>query len=217
MAPNASAAMLPDAIYEELRASILAQADPPGSTLTESAVALRFGVARPTAKLAIEKLVTEGLLRREKNQSARVPVLTRGDVADLLDARAIVEAAAASSLATNGTIPAAALAAHRSIQAQADSRSNVASLDIEFHRTLVTGQSNLRIQRMHALLMGEIELCIGQVLAGHLRSASDVGSEHQGILDAITSGDAELADSLTRRHIAITRERLLARFDALSN
>lgn len=213
MAANASAAMLPDAIYEELRASILAQQDAPGSTLTESGIALRFGVARPTAKVAIEKLVTEGLLRREKNQAARVPVLTRDDVVDLLDARAVVEGAAVSTLASHGTIPAAALAAHRSIQALAASRSSVASLDIDFHRALVTGQSNLRIQRMHALLMGEIELCIGQVLAGRLRTASDVASEHQAILDAITAGEAGRAEDLTRTHIAVTRERLLEQFD----
>jgi DNA-binding GntR family transcriptional regulator len=213
MAANASAAMLPDAIYEELRASILAQQDAPGSTLTESGIALRFGVARPTAKVAIEKLVTEGLLRREKNQAARVPVLTRDDVLDLLDARAVIEGAAVSSLATNGTIPAAALVAHRSIQALAASQASIASLDIDFHRTLVTGQSNVRIQRMHALLMGEIELCIGQVLAGRLRTASDVAAEHQAILDAITAGEADRAEYLTRAHIAVTRERLLEQFD----
>src|SRR5580704_18024740 len=151
MVATTGTSMLPDAIYEEMRASILAQRDAPGSTLTESGVALRFGVARPTAKVEIEKLVTEGLLRREKNQAARVPVLTRDDVVDLLDARAVIEGAAVSSLAMSGTIPAEALPAHRSIQRQADSRSNVASLDIAFHRSLVTGQSNLRIQRMHAL------------------------------------------------------------------
>jgi DNA-binding GntR family transcriptional regulator len=213
MTASANTAMLPDAIYEELRASILAQQDAPGSTLTESGVALRFGVARPTAKVAIEKLVTEGLLRREKNQAARVPVLARADVVDLLDARAVIEGAAVASLATNGTIPAEALAAHRSIQALADSRSSVASLDITFHRALVTGQPNVRIQRMHALLMGEIELCIGQVLAGRLRTASDVAAEHQAILDSITAGDAGLAERLTRQHIAVTRERLLEQFD----
>jgi DNA-binding GntR family transcriptional regulator len=210
---TASAAMLPDAIYEELRASILGQQDAPGSTLTESGVALRFGVARPTAKVAIEKLVSEGLLRREKNQAARVPVLTRADVVDLLDARAVVEGAAVSALAADGTIPAQALAAHRSIQSLVDSQASIASLDIAFHGALVTGQHNVRLQRMHAVLMGEIELCIGQVLAGRLRTAADVAAEHQGILDAITAGDSARAGRLTNEHIAVTRERLLARFD----
>ena len=209
--------VLPDAIYGGLRADILAQAIGPGSTITESAVALRFGVARPTAKMAIERLVTDGLLRREKNQAARVPVLTRDDVVDLLDARAIVESAAIGRLASEGTIPAEALGAHHALQSHADGDPDVASLDIAFHRALVTGQDSIRLQRMHALLMGEIELCIGQVLSGRLRAPSDVSVEHQRILDAVTAGDATLAEELTRSHIAVTRARLLDHFDAINH
>jgi len=67
---------------------------------------------------------------------------------------------------------------------------------------------------MHALLMGEIELCIGQVQAHHLLTARGVASQHQGILDAVTAGDAAAAERLTREHIAGTRERLLAHFDS---
>jgi len=214
MSTTSVSTVLPDAIYASVRADILAQAIEPGSTITESAVALRFRVARPTAKMAIERLVTEGLLRREKNQAARVPVLTRNDVVDLLDARAVVECAAVARLATEGTIPAEALGAHRALQSHADGDPDVATLDIAFHRSLVTGQSSIRLQRMHTLLMGEIELCIGQVLSGRLRSPSNVSAEHQRILDAVTAGDAALAEELTRSHIAVTRARLLARFDA---
>jgi DNA-binding GntR family transcriptional regulator len=65
---------------------------------------------------------------------------------------------------------------------------------------------------MHSLLMGEIELCIGQVLAGRLRTASDVAVEHQQILDAVTAGNADAAEKLTHQHIAVTRSRLLAQF-----
>ena len=60
---------------------------------------------------------------------------------------------------------------------------------------------------------GEIELCIGQVQAGRLLTASEVGAQHQGILDAVTAGDADLAARLTREHITGSRDRLLAHFD----
>ncbi len=203
--------VLPSAIYDDLRARILSQADPSGTTFTESAVALQFGVARPTAKMAIERLVTEGLLRREAHQAARVPELSRDDIIDLCDSRAIVEGAALARLAADGTIPAAALAAHHELQTGTDA---YAQLDIAFHRALVTGQSSTRLVRMHSLLMGEIELCIGQVQANQLRTAHDVAAEHQGILDAVTAGDAELAERLTHEHILESRTRLLTHFDA---
>jgi DNA-binding GntR family transcriptional regulator len=201
---------LPSAIYDDLRERILSQADPTGTTFTESAVALQFGVARPTAKMAIEKLVAEGLLRREAHQAARVPALSRDDIVDLFENRAIIEGAAIARLATEGTIPADALAAHRAL---ASSTNASAPLDIQFHRALVTGQSSPRLIRMHSLLMGEIELCIGQVLANQLRSAQDVVAQHQGILDAITAGDSVLAERLTREHIAQSEARLLEHFD----
>jgi DNA-binding GntR family transcriptional regulator len=206
-------AALPDAIYDELRGRILSQADLPGTTFTESAIALRFGVARPTAKTAIQRLVGEGLLRRESHSAARIPELSRADIVDLFENRAIVEGAALARLASGGTIPAEALAAHRAMQAGIATDQPYAALDITFHRALVTGQASPRLIRMHSLLMGEIELCIGQVAAGHLRTASDVSHQHQGILDAVTAGNPELAERLTREHIVESRERLLARVD----
>ncbi len=94
MSTSLAHSLLPDAIHDELRAGILARVDPPGTTYTESAVALRFGVSRPTAKMAIERLVAEGLLRRDSHSAARIPELSRDDIVDLFENRAIVESAA---------------------------------------------------------------------------------------------------------------------------
>ncbi len=60
---------------------------------------LRYGVARPTAKVAIERLVAEVLLHREAHHAARIQVLGREDIVDLFANRSIIEAAAISALA----------------------------------------------------------------------------------------------------------------------
>ena len=205
-----TASVLPEAIYARLRVGIIEQSYQPGSTITESTVALRFGVARPTAKIAIERLVSEGLLRRELHQAARVPQLDRDDIVDLFDNRAVVESAAAGALAATGAVPAAALLAHRALLANTR---DFAENDIAFHRALVAGQPSPRLARMHALLMGEVELCIGQVQAAHLLTAAEVGAQHQGILDAITRGDVDAASRLIREHITGARDVLLAHVD----
>ena len=103
-----------------------------------------------------------------------------------------------------------------------DARSILASndfakFDILFHRALVAGQPSPRLTRMHELLMGEIELCIGQVQAARLLTAAEVGAQHQGILDAITAGDSQAAARLTHDHIAHSRDALLAHVDRTSN
>jgi DNA-binding GntR family transcriptional regulator len=199
-------AVLPESIADQLRASIISQEDAPGSTITETAVALRFGVARPTARLAIDRLVADGLLRREPHQAARVPVLGRADILDLFDNRAVLESAAVAALSRVGVVPVAAMEAHRALTSKRD---DFARHDIAFHRALVAGQSSPRLVRLHSLLMGEIELCIGQVQAAHLLTAAEVASQHQGILDAIIAGDLDAAAGLVRRHIEGARDALL--------
>ena len=215
---------VPDAVYEALRESILSQREAPGSAITEQAVAERFGVARPTAKVALERLVADGLLRREAHKTARVPELTRDDIVDLYANRAIVEEAALRTLAADGVVPMAAIAAQRMLTDAATAvhsaalgaavPSAIARADIAFHRALVEAQRSPRLARLHALLMGEIELCIGQVLGHRLMAIDDVVTQHQGILDAVAAGDPERAGSLTRAHIEGARDRLLARYDA---
>ncbi|CAO1649088.1 GntR family transcriptional regulator [Salinibacterium sp. NG22] len=204
-----NAAVLPETVAQKLRADIIAQRDAPGSAITESAVALRFGVARPTARIAIDRLVADGILRREAHRAARVPELSYDDVLDLFDTRSIVETAAMAALAEAGAIPAEALAAHRALTATDD----FAHHDIQFHRALVAGQPSSRLTRLHELLMGEVELCIGQVQSAQLITAHEVAEQHQGILDAITAGDAAAAEHLTRDHILGARDRLLTHLD----
>ncbi|MBH0007796.1 GntR family transcriptional regulator [Salinibacterium sp. SWN1162] len=204
-----NAAVLPETVAQKLRADIIAQRDAPGAAITESAVALRFGVARPTARLAIDRLVADGILRREAHRAARVPELSYDDVLDLFDTRTVVETAAMAALAEAGAIPAEALAAHRALTATDD----FAHHDIQFHRALVAGQPSSRLTRLHELLMGEVELCIGQVQSAQLITAHEVAEQHQGILDAITAGDASTAERLTRDHILGARDRLLTHLD----
>jgi DNA-binding GntR family transcriptional regulator len=210
MTVDTPASVRPAVIYEALRAAILDQSEGPGSTVTESAVALRFGVSRPTAKIAIEQLVAAGLLHREHHAAARVPELSRADIRDVFDNRAIVESAATTTLARAGAVPPDAVAAQRDLL---EHRDDFAQYDIAFHRALVAGQPSPRLARLHALLMGEVELCIGQVQAHHLIDATTVAGQHQGILDAITAGDHALADQLTRAHIDGARDALLSHYD----
>lgn len=205
----------PEAVYEALRASILAVGDAPGSLLTETAIAVRYSVARPTAKAALERLVAEGLLTRRAHHAAQVPELSRDDIQDLYTNRAILEEAALRTLAREASVPESALSVHRELleYVRSDDRAALARADIDFHRALVVAQKSQRLARMHGLLMGEIELCIGQVQAHQLMKPHDIAEQHQGILDAVAAGDETLAGDLTREHIFTARERLLGKFD----
>ena len=207
-------AVRPDAVVASLRHAILAGTIAPGAAVTEALVATTFGVARPTARIAIDRLVADGLLGREPHHAARVPLLGRADIADLFVARAAVESAAVALLAGTRAVPDAASVAHEALLALGTDASYTAA-DIAFHRALVQGAPATRLPRLHDQLMGEIELAIAQVDAQRLRTAGEVAAEHGRILDAVAAGDAALAEALTRAHILASRDRLLAHHDSL--
>jgi DNA-binding GntR family transcriptional regulator len=205
---------LTEAVYEALRESIITLRDPPGAALTENGVASRYGVARPTARAAVERLVSEGLLRREAHRAAQVPRLDRTDIEDLYSARLVIEEAAILALAKRGYVPPTAMAAQREIEdfAVRGEDAPFARPDMLFHQALVVGHGSLRLSRMHDLIMGEIQLCMGQLQSHHLLRAKDIMTQHRGLIDAIEARDGELAGFLIRRHIVNARDRLLSRF-----
>jgi DNA-binding GntR family transcriptional regulator len=209
-------ARVPAAVADTLRADVLSGRIRPGDAVTEAAVATRFGVSRPTARVAIDQLVAAGLLHREANRGARVPALSRADIVDLYDNRALVEGAALSALARRGSVPADAILHNRAL-AEAPDDAPFAADDIAFHRALVTAQSSRRLSRMHESLMGEIELCIGQVQANALWRPADIAAQHARVLEAVVAGDADLASRLVREHIETSRDRLLEHVDAAEN
>lgn len=206
---------LPDAVYEALRTSIVTIELAPGTLITETAVAVQYGVARPTAKTAIERLVLEGLLTRQAHRAARVTELSRQDITDVYAARALIEEAALRGLAETSVVPPAALSAQRDLVAAADrdDRPTLVRDDIAFHRALVIGHGSARLGRMHDIIMGEVELCIGQVQYHGLMSPTEIAQGHQRILDAVGAGDTDAAGTLVRVHIEGARDKLLTKYD----
>ena len=80
-----------EAVIVSLRARILDGKIEPGVRLPELELAAEFGVARPTVRAAIQTLCHEGLLVREPNRSAHIPVLTREEILDLFSVRIPIE------------------------------------------------------------------------------------------------------------------------------
>lgn len=210
---SSDAAVRPDTVVAALRDAILARRLAPGSAVTEALVSTTYAVARPTARIAIDRLVTDGLLVREPHHAARVRRLDRDDIDDLFVTRAALEAAAVELLAAAASVPAGAEAANSDLlDLPADAP--YTARDLAFHRSLVHGTTSTRLPRLHDLLMGEIELGIAQVEAHGLRSADEVAADHQLILDAIAAGEVERAGRLARDHVLASRDRLVDHYDS---
>ncbi len=192
-----------DALVNALREQILAGELAPGARLPEEALASRFGVARPTARSAVQTLVFAGLLRRERNRTAYVPKLTAHDVHDLFLVRIAIELHGIRLLVERGLRPHAAEEALERLEGDHGERSWAQVVDdaLAFHRGLIEAVESPRLARAFAALEAEWALCFAQVkqARGGLPPRRNV--EHREIFDAIVDRDAEEATRLMREHL----------------
>ncbi|MDH6198676.1 DNA-binding GntR family transcriptional regulator [Mycobacterium frederiksbergense] len=200
-----------EALIASLRERILTEDIPAGRPVTEALVASDYGVARQTAKAAIEHLVAEGLLKRTAHRSARVPVLDIEQVQDLYYARRFFESHTYDLLARKRQLSPAVRKAHEAFQRAAggDDLVTVVEADVRLHTELVRSLGSPHLERAHRLVINEMRLCLAQVQSHHLLDPEVIHREHGGILAAITDGDGELAARLGDQHLEHAERRLL--------
>jgi Transcriptional regulators len=201
-----------DAVEEALRNRILVGDEPPGAVVTEVGVAARFGVGRPTAKAAIDRLVADGLLIRNGRRGSVVARMGPDDLADLYDSRLLIERHAHVRLAAAGTVPAEAAIANAALRqavALGDAL-RVVTEDIRFHRVLVEACGSPRLRRMHAALLSEVHVCMARVQARQLIAADTIADEHDEILRCLAAADPDGAAAATDAHLTRARDALIA-------
>jgi len=203
-----------DAVADALSGQILSGRWATGTLVSELAVKNEFGVSRPTARAAIERMVVNGLLKRDAYRSARVPVVDAELVEDVYLAREAIETTAARRAARDGDTVDAAISAAEAMGRLGDdcSVSEVVALDVAFHCAVVDAVNSARLSRMHAGLMGAMQLCMADVRIEELMSVQEIAQEHLQIADAIQRRDEMRALDATTRHLWHARDSLLSSF-----
>lgn len=196
-----------DSLCQAIRDAVLAGHVAPGTALGEAAVAQAYGVSRLTAREALGLLVASGLLVRERNRSAVLPVLSVDDRAGLLDARLAVESAAVRSRQLEMTVLDRLQAATQRLRTMADhaDERTVWRAELAFHRDLVAASGNPWLIRAY----GPIEA--GMVAAQLEGSGHDSGLrlavQHGRILRALREGDRDLAARELADHLVAAEVR----------
>jgi len=159
------------------------------------------------------------LFRRVTPGNALTPgrfTLTPQDVDDIYGTRALIETEAVRRLASRRHVPYIAAAANAEIaRIKESSPEDVVKPDIRFHRALIDALESERSSAMYAVLANELELCMARVQSAHLLDTEQIIDEHQQILDAIGSGNGDLAGSHMSQHLGNAREKLRARIAAV--
>jgi DNA-binding GntR family transcriptional regulator len=197
-----------EAVAAELRRGILNGDLASDAQLTEAEVAANYGVARPTAKAAIEKLVSERLLHRGLHKTARVPVIGRDDIRDLCLTRSLIETKVVARLAEQRKIPVATKKSHTALTGILPT-ADVSMIEpiMDFHMTMVDALESPRTSRLYATLMGEMRLAMAQMHIRRRLSGKVIAQEHEKIMKCIAAGDPDGAVRALERHLqnAITR------------
>lgn len=199
-----------DAVTARLRERILSGDIRSGSPLTEAAVSQTFGVARPSAKAAIEQLVASGLLVRTAHRSARVVGIEPETVRDVYRTRSRLESAALRELALTRTVPASAVEANAEILAMpAGPDPATVDPDLRFHTALIDALESERTTRMYRSVLDEARLCMAQVQGRRLLDAAVIAAQHAHMLEAVAAGEGERAADLLAVHLSSAEERLI--------
>lgn len=203
----------PSLVARRVREAIASGEFPPGSQVSEAALAARLGVSRGPLREGLQRLTAEGLLIGIRNRGLYVIEMTPENVIDMYVAREAVERAAAARihLADPGPAGATLLAICDDMAAAAaDGRAaDVGHADIAFHEALVAASHSARLMRMHKTLLTETRLCI-QALESTYASPQERVGEHRAIGASFVAGDAALTDRLLIDHMRDAVLRLTA-------
>jgi DNA-binding GntR family transcriptional regulator len=90
--------------YTELKRAVLAGSFRPGDILTLRALATLLAIGDTPVREAIKRLISEGAFEALPNRSARVPVMNKREIQQILDLRIMLESNAAALAAQNITL-----------------------------------------------------------------------------------------------------------------
>lgn len=205
-----SHANLGDLVCDEIRAAILAGALAPGQRLKQEQLAADMRVSRVPVREALRLLEADGLVVARPGHGWMVAELTKEDAADVLMLRGTLEGLAAR-LATGRVAPDTITGLRELVErgmraSDAGDHAAASAAHSRFHLDLARASGNGHLFAELESFPARTEWIVSSLLK--VRSGYS-WREHEATLDAIASGDADLAEKLMRLH----SERVIAALD----
>ena len=195
---------LREMVYEELKIQILTGQIVPGTRMMEVDLAEEMGVSRTPIREAIRKLEKEGLVTIEPRRGAYASMISTQDMVEILEVRQDLEGLAAYFAATRmSPVEMEELKEIADKYNDAVKSGNMKELiryDTQFHRLIVDSCHNKILVSMVEQLQ-ELVLRFRYIYYDNFKRGEEMPREHQEIIDAIASGDADRARAAADVHI----------------
>lgn len=200
---------LRDVVFENLRTAILEGNLKSGQRLMEVQLAEQLGVSRTPIREAIRKLELEGLVVMLPRKGAYVANMSFKDLIDVLEIRATLEGLAASLAAERrrdeDITELERVAKEFEVSVREANIDNVLKKDVEFHEKIFLMANNKKLYQLITSLWEQVHRFRVTYVSNYEASLSLV-DEHNRILEAIKSGDSELAKKYATEHIEIAEQ-----------
>ncbi|MBF9519358.1 GntR family transcriptional regulator [Mycobacteroides chelonae] len=198
--------------YRSVKERILSGDIPGGELLSEGEISARMGCSRTPVREAFLRLETEGWLRLYPKRGALVVPITPEERRHVVDARRVVESAAAARIAERGASPAllSDLSALIEVQlgraAQGDA-AGFAAADVDFHRAIVAKLGNPLLENFYdSLRERQRRMAAAAIGVDQVRVARSVAG-HRALVDALAAGDAARFSVELVEHMKVVTER----------
>lgn len=209
---------LAERVFHQLQRAIVRGELPPGTRITEPELSSHYGISRGPLREAMRRLETYRLIERVPHVGARVVKLSMEELLELFDVREALESMAARLAAKHMTPE--EIAGLRDVLAVHERQDDLASGeayyqregDLDFHYRIVQGSHN---RMLMTILCDDLYYLVRLYRTQFSASGTrphQAFVEHHRIVDAIESGDAELAELLMRRHVSASRENVAASY-----
>ncbi|BCJ61466.1 GntR family transcriptional regulator [Micromonospora endophytica] len=200
----------PEQMAETLRRAIREKVIPPGSLLVQEDLARRFKVSRNPVREALRILGSEGLVEMSTGGRASVRQLTLEDLQDIYDLRIVLEPSLTAMIVEEARgRDIAELSRLADEMVVAETAAAWLRLNYDFHLKLYDLAARPHARRVCVNLLALTQPYSQEnieVLGG--RHAAN--REHQEMIDAIRTGDADVLAVLFRQHLTAARDRLTA-------
>ncbi|MCK9356890.1 MAG: GntR family transcriptional regulator [Dehalococcoidia bacterium] len=207
-----------DAAYETIRTGIRMGRIPPGTRLHEADLADQLGTSTTPVREALGRLVADGLATSSGRTGVYVARLSHDEIADLYEAREIIEPPLAR-LAAERASDADIRALQESLKAfetalQADDVDSLMELDSQFHEMLASIAGNRALAEARERLDNYIAIArVASVLKAHRRTSPLALKEHTQICGAVAAHDGRKAERRMAEHIRRRRDGLIGKPD----
>jgi DNA-binding GntR family transcriptional regulator len=201
-----------DRAYQYLRGTVLSDPAVAGTFINEQAVATEVGISRTPVREALLMLAAEDLVQLVPHRGAFVAPVPGREIAEMMQARGVIETWAASTSLASGDAPVEAMSAvleqQRSIVDKGDAKEFI-ELDSQFHALLVEAAGNSVLSRLYDNLRAKHVLLGVVALQRSATRRQEVLAEHQAIVDGLASGQPEAAEKAILSHLDSTGSLLM--------